>query len=453
MSIKKVIENGYCVGCGACKLELQESVSINLCDNGFYQAKLKAGVDPSSIADKICPFSSSYLNETELGEKIYGDKQYEPKIGYYNQVYAGHVINHYNRNTSSSGGLTTWFAKKLLENKVVDGIVHVGQTKSMFGYIISYNIDELEDKKNKKSRYYPVSFSDLIAEINNNGKNYLFIGIPCFVKSIRLAQEQGFVKNITYVFSLLCGHMKSADFSKSLAWQLNVLPDDVRSVDFRVKVDGHKANDYFIEVENVSGIIAKGQSSSLFGTNWGLGFFKHKACDFCDDIAGELADMTFGDAWLPQFLNDSQGTNIVISRNDYLDTLLVQYSDEISIVSLKTEDFYNSQAGNYRHRREGLITRIDNERGWVPQKRVEFSTQNISNQRKKIYLQRSVLSRQSIRFFAISKKINSFQFFKFMMSFSIIKYEYFNSGIVGAIKEAIRLVTPKRMILLLKKIK
>ena len=32
--------------------------------------------------------------------------------------------------------------------------------------------------------------------------------------------------------------------------------------------------------------------------DWGMGIFKLGACDYCDDIVGETADISFGDAWL-----------------------------------------------------------------------------------------------------------------------------------------------------------
>ncbi|EEV4622242.1 coenzyme F420 hydrogenase, partial [Escherichia coli] len=134
------------------------------------------------------------------------------------------------------------------------------------------------------------------------------------------------------------------------------------------------------------------QSSSLFGTNWGLGFFKHHACDFCDDIAGELADATLGDAWLPKYINDSQGTNILIVRNDVLNKLLEQYQEEIVLETANVEDFYESQAGNFRNRREGLLVRVQNEKKWTPRKRLEIINSDIPLQRRKLYLVRQKLS-------------------------------------------------------------
>ncbi|MCG3561936.1 DEAD/DEAH box helicase, partial [Klebsiella pneumoniae] len=37
--------------------------------------------------------------------------------------------------------------------------------------------------------------------------------------------------------------------------------------------------------------------------------------DFTDDVMNETADITLGDAWLPEYTMDSEGNNIVIIRN------------------------------------------------------------------------------------------------------------------------------------------
>ncbi|MBI1165508.1 hypothetical protein HCI84_01270, partial [Escherichia coli] len=403
------------------------------------------------IAEKICPFSDSSTNETILGASLYGDKKFDKRVGYFDDIYIGYVVDNQDRLTSSSGGLTTWFAKKLLINKEVDAVIHVGHGTHMFDYIITENILDLDLQNNKKSRYYPVSFSELINKINQSDKKYLFIGIPCFVKSIRLAQKEGMVQNIKFVISLLCGHMKSKDFATSLAWQIGVKPDDLGSVDFRVKEDNKKANDYNIEVEDTCNKKYMHQSSSLFGTNWGLGFFKHHACDFCDDIAGELADATLGDAWLPKYINDSQGTNILIVRNDVLNKLLEQYQEEIVLETANVEDFYESQAGNFRNRREGLLVRVQNEKKWTPRKRLEIINSDIPLQRRKLYLVRQKLSEQSIKKFQIAKKIGSIYSFKLLMVPDIFRYKMIEKNLISALKETIRIVAPRKLVKIFKK--
>lgn len=452
MTIRKVIEHGYCVGCGACKLQLKDTVEIKLDDNGFYQAKITNNTN-ADLASKICPFSDDSINETSLGKMLFEGKKYDDKIGYYDNIYTGYVKNRQERNSSSSGGFTTWFAKKLLLNGEVDAIIHVGHKTNMFDYIITTNIEDLDNPINKKSRYYPVSMEGLVNKINDSKKNYLFIGIPCFVKAIRLAQKEGKLRNIKFAISLLCGHMKSADFATSLAMQVGVKPKDVLSVDFRVKENSRQANDYNIEVVDITGKNHISRSASLFGTNWGLGFFKHKACDFCDDIAGELADATFGDAWLPKYIRDSQGTNIFIIRNDVLNNYLKQYNDEIFIESASVSDFYESQAGNYRNRREGLKVRVINEKNWVPKKRLEIINSDCSPRRQALYLERAKLSKKSVKKFQIAKKFGSIFVFRLLMLPDIYFYKKTEKNHFTALKEIIRLVMPNIFIKIMKKIR
>ena len=38
--------------------------------------------------------------------------------------------------------------------------------------------------------------------------------------------------------------------------------------------------------------------------DWGAGFFQNPACDACDDVVAETADMSFGDAWVEPYASD-----------------------------------------------------------------------------------------------------------------------------------------------------
>ena len=452
MSIKKVVDNGFCVGCGGCKSTLNEDVKITIHDDGFYKAKFAANVTKERFQDAshVCPFSNTSSNEDELASELFNNHSYDERVGFYTQVYAGKVKNKEKLITSSSGGLTSWFAEKLLDNDEIDAVVHVGQTEHMFEYRISKNKTELNKKINKKSRYYPVSYENLVDYILNTNDRLLFIGVPCFVKSIRLIQKKHKLENIRFVFSLLCGHMKSTGFAESLAWQGGVTPKELTSLDFRVKKQGYKASDYFIEAESEKLPNVQLQNKNLLGTNWGHGFFKHKACDYCDDLAGELADVSFGDAWLPQYEKDYLGTNIVLSRNATFDKYIKLYKNEVECEKLSVSDFYDTQAGNYRHRRDGLVIRTENEKGWYPKKRLYLSKNVASIKRQKLYLYRYLISRKSINNFKIAKKYNNFYIFKVLMFPMIVKYDYLNKNISSFFLLYLKKAIPKNVKSMLK---
>lgn len=450
MSIKKVIENGYCVGCGACSLNNKDMKIFLDVKDGFL--KINNDNNCSTKNSHICPFSDDALNETELAKIRYVDiENHDNRIGFYNAIFTGKNKNVNELNNSSSGGLVTWFAEKLLSEGIVDAVIHVGaiddkKEDRLFSYRISTTIEELKNVKNKKSRYYPVSYNDVIDKVSSSDKKYLFIGIPCFIKSIRLLQEDNKLKNIVYTFSLLCGHMKSAFFSQSLAWQVGVSPNNIKSIDFRIKNTKSKANDYDVLVENKNALFYKKKNSALLGSWWGHGFFRHKSCDFCDDIAGELADATFGDAWLPKFIDEPSGRNIVILRNEYLNEILKKYKNELDLEYSTVDDFYLSQAGNYRNRRDSIMFKCNNN-SWNPKFRRELcDMSSIPTEKIKLYKYRTTLSRKSIEMFEIAKKYNSYNFFEIGMTPYLFKYDLLNKDFKSAIKRILPLKSVRKLI-------
>jgi hypothetical protein len=231
--------------------------------------------------------------------------------------------------------------------------------------------------------------------------------------------------------------MKSTGFAENIGWQVGIKPKDLQAIDFRVKRDGYNASDYFIEAISKTGKKFTTRNSALVGSNWGHGMFKHRACEFCDDIAGELADVTFGDAWLPKYSNDYLGTNIIVSRSDVFEKYLKKYENEIFIEEVSVDDFYETQAGNYRHRRDGMKVRIENASYWVPTKRT-LSNEKVSPKRNALYLYRQYLSEKSITFFNIAKKTNSIQLFKVLMWPLLLKYDYLNLGLRLTVKQRLK---------------
>ncbi|WP_372377726.1 Coenzyme F420 hydrogenase/dehydrogenase, beta subunit C-terminal domain [Vibrio natriegens] len=441
MTIKKVIDNGFCVGCGACKVSSPENITIKFLDSGFYEARQLNSEEKISEEqlDKVCPFSDISDNETKISESLFDPQfhKFDERVGYYHSIYAGHINDPVEREKSSSGGMTSWICEKLLLDNKVDAVVHVASGEGMFSYKVSRTISELRDKASKKSRYYPVTYEKILTELKESNERIVFVGIPCFIKSIRLLQASGVLNNIEFCISLLCGHMKSSGFGESLAWQLGVPPKNLLSVDFRVKNKGYLASNYFFQAENDDKEVFEANNSSLLGANWGLGLFRHKSCDFCDDIAGELADVTLGDAWLPKYTSDYLGTNILVVRNDIINTIFNEYASELTLEAVDVDTFYETQAGNYRNRRGGILARVKGKKVWFPTKRLDICTKYAgTNQQEKIYRFRTLLSQVSHKNFLIAKKYNSFFIFKLLMLPSLIKYSY----LLGGCKSILRLM-------------
>lgn len=442
-TIVDVIEQDICIGCGACHVATNGKVEVAKTKYGLY----KAGIDdvlslmPSEFkkANLSCPFSSAAANENQLGAPSAQSSQlpWSNEVGQYGTTIAGRVIGDAHLVGSSSGGLTSWFLKQLLLQNSVDSIVHVGQaiteTSGLFEYRISDTVAELDQYR--KSAYYSTSMHEVLRELKVSGKRYAVVGVPCFIKACRLLslQDPGVQSSIKFYVGLLCGHLKSSFFAESNAWQLGVAPTDLSNVDFRIKDPSKGANKYRFGAQgkNSNDFVTK-PTSELLGANWGHAFFQPNACNYCDDVFAETADVVFGDAWLPQYRKDWRGTNIVVIRNAFIEQVFRKggEQEEIIIDEISLKDTVRSQAGGLRHRRSGLAVRLHDDVGndlKVPKKRVSPSLKGIPPWRLDLIRQRRRISSLSLNLFFHAKKTGNFDTFAKPMREEVAFYNYLDS--------------------------
>jgi coenzyme F420-reducing hydrogenase beta subunit len=193
-------------------------------------------------------------------------------------------------------------------------------------------------------------------------------------------------ERLTCFVGLVCGHLKSTRFADLLAWQLGIEPGSLRAFDFRRKLEHLPANRYGVEATGTRDgrtSTTSAPANDLLGADWGHGFFKYKACDFCDDVFAEVADIVIGDAWLPRYSQDWQGTNVVLVRRRDLDEIVRAAAAEgrLHLEPITAEDAAHSQAAGLRHRRDGLRYRLElaGRRGeWAPPKRVEPGSRHLT---------------------------------------------------------------------------
>ena len=63
-------------------------------------------------------------------------------------------------------------------------------------------------------------------------------------------------------------------------------------------------------------------SAEAVGGKFNLGAMMLNACNYCDDVVGETADISIGDAWLPKYSFDWRGKNLLVLRNTVLSELI-----------------------------------------------------------------------------------------------------------------------------------
>jgi coenzyme F420-reducing hydrogenase beta subunit len=367
--------------------------------NGFL--KPEPGSAPAASFSQQCPFSPEAANEDVIAAELFPGAVRDRRIGRFEAAYVGHVAEDSFRPNGSSGGLTNWVAAELLRTRAVDGIAHVVPTDPTSGRHFAYRISGTPDELNAgaKSRYYPVELSQVLREIRTTPGRYAIVGVPCFIKAINLLRRSDPLigERIIHTLGLFCGHMKSSAMIESFAWQLGTELRRVRAIDYRIKDERRPANWYRAHFDLEGGGSAERDWWHLADGDWGAGFLQNPACDWCDDVVAETADISFGDAWVEPYASDGRGTNVVVIRSREMAALIERGRAEgrLDLKPVDADFIVRTQAAGLRHRRDGLAYRLSwRRRGLRPAKRVQPSAE-LPLRRKLVYRLRYAIARWS----------------------------------------------------------
>lgn len=404
--IELVVENDLCIGCGMCVSQCtSKALEMSWNDNGFLVASSKSNCKCNGACLAVCPFNPFPKPEVKTENEIAklflkSAPNHHQKIGKYNQIYAG-FSNEF-RLSSSSGGLGTYISTELLAQKVVEHIFSIQESSEpgiFYHYAVSSNREDLLNAS--KTRYFPVTMATVFSEINNLEGSVAVVGVGCFLKAIRLAQhaDPKLKEKIPFLIGIICGGVKSRYFTEYLASKMEIEKTDIHQPQFRNKDITSTANDYSFSCidENEE---EKSIKMRTVGDMWGTGLFKANACDFCDDVTTELADISLGDAWLHPFYEDGKGTNVIVTRSSLAEKMITAgiESGELIVDFLPLENFLASQQGSFNHRHTGMPARIEiakKKNQLVPPKRYENG--NISLDFKWVQKQRMKVRAESLK--------------------------------------------------------
>ena len=312
----------YCVGCGLCKSVNKETV-LEKDDGGFFHP-IKFDY---SMLHLICPAAGNHsykLDRNNIWGRSHG-------------VYRGYSTDLSTRHLCSSGGILTELSSYLLENGIVDVVIHTKAdsdrpTETVTCY--SKTRDELlEGAGSRYSISHPLNWLSKL----ECGKKYAFIGKPCDVVALRnyIEVRPKLKSNFLYLFSFFCMGIPSVAAQKKLLERLGC-NNGCEKLTYR----GNGWPGYTVAVDN------NNESHSIdYDSSWGkiLGRDLMPACRFCIDGIGEMADISCGDAWYikdgkPDF-SEHEGRNVVFARTQKGLELLRKVQQDGNIFLEPYEDF------------------------------------------------------------------------------------------------------------------
>jgi len=404
-----------CSGCGVCVSESNGTLAMKWNDDGFLVPVAISDNIPAN-AIKVCPFNPKPEKDVEDEDILASHflsvaKNFDARIGRFESTFVGYSKRF--RATSSSGGIATFVLEKLLKQGIVD-YLYVVQKDDNSGYRYQVFHKNEDITSVSKTRYYPVTLEKLFTTISETEGRVAVSGVPCFLKAIRLKQHYHpeLKQKIPFLLGIFCGGLKSKHYTDFLAQSAGIF-NTYSDVEYRVKDATSTANDY-----SFSALDTQGQSHnvkmSTLADMWGTGMFKARSCDFCTDVVAELADISVGDAWLPEYKADGLGNSIIITRSQLADQIIQSgiQAGELVLDSIPANKVVQSQSGGFNHRHTGAGFRVWFAKNFtdifLPIVRVRFQ-KKIALHDALIQVLRERTRSKSLRIWSQTKNISAFQ--------------------------------------------
>lgn len=378
-NVVREIPHDVCVGCGTCVgvCPMQHiEIGYDEIDRLKVIERDNACSDKCSVCTSVCPFSNNSNNEDLLGDELYSGVQgvrKHPACGYFLNSYVGFHPNQEKRLNSASGGLTSYVLAQLLDTQQVDAVIVVGRKEGNKPYYASLLARSSEEVYQcSRSAYYAVHIGETLREVivDKSVTSVAIVALPCQCKAIRNACKENAIlrRKVKIVIGLVCGQQKTHNFADYLGKRNGL--SDLTSIDFRTKQLGRPNCNFGVRLKSKEK--EKEITFSDYAKDWSFKLFTVQACNYCDDIFAECADMVVMDAWLPEYATSDKGENLIITRSAEMDSVI---KDIPGIRKIGIERVLHSQAYVIQSKRSGIVVALSllkSQRGIILRKRCEL---------------------------------------------------------------------------------
>lgn len=312
-SLQDIVDWRLCIGCGACAY-VCPSQSVELVN--YLEEGIRPKVNGNACQNchdclSVCPASKTDF--TQLYDRGQTPTPFEKEWGRTLEVWEGYATDPEIRFKGSSGGILTALALYCVEKAEMAGVLHIGQDPkdpSLNKTRLSKSREEIVSACG--SRYAPASVCDSLEKVEQAATTCAIIGKPGEISAVRNAMKlrPELANKVGVTLSFFCAESPSTGGTHSLLKKLDVAPPELADLKYR----GYGWPGHFSPLR-------KGESAPAakltYAESWAyLQRFRPWSVHVWPDGAGELADISCGDAWYEQPDGENPGNSIIVIRTN-----------------------------------------------------------------------------------------------------------------------------------------
>lgn len=260
---------------------------------------------------EICPGHA--VDFEQLSDCFLEEGTDNMRIGRYLSCHVGHATQETVRWNAASGGIVTALLVAALKKGEIDGAIVTRMNPESPLEPLSYlATTEEEIFASVGSKYCPVAANLRLREVLSSEGKYAVVGLPCHIQGLRKAQTRNrkLREKVAICISIFCGLNMSPTGTRVLLRRQGFSAENITQIKYRGA--GWPGS---LQVELRDGQMCTEPYLEYFDNNF-MCYEMHR-CNLCCDSFGELADISCGDAWLPEYKsNDDQGTSVVVVRSE-----------------------------------------------------------------------------------------------------------------------------------------
>lgn len=352
--LSSILEGNLCLGCGLCASLSDGKLGMAISDDGYLRPTTEGVLseDLDATIARVCPGIQLNQDNSE-GES-------HPIWGPLVRVRIGASTDSKLRHHASSGGALSGLLTYLLEEGVVDRVLHVAASDySPLENAAVLSRDNDDVYKAAGSRYAPSApLSKLMEELNKPGR-FALVGKPCDIAGARnLALEDSRIdEKVPVMLSFFCAGVPSLQGARAVLEKLGVGESSVER--FRYRDDGWPGE--------ATAVLRDGSRHSMsYADSWGdiLSKYVQMRCKICPDGSGGSADIVCADAWecdengYPLF-EEADGRSLIVTRTSKGEALVCAAIEarKLEASDLETDQIAKMQPSQV-NRKQAIVSRL-----------------------------------------------------------------------------------------------